>query len=287
MHNTSALTLEGLFSEEITSLKKSLIAESIKEVQLPTALCPGPWRKPQPKHEKGSIKRPGRLLFRRHEAGEDAQRINEMSRSTTVRKHWRISAPLPSALCKLQKWHFLCRRKQKTMDSHHSTDVRLFISHHKSKTSPSTSSRSYLMSWHSSSQNVLHCVMSDCSANYSSICGHSCPFNPELPQRHHESPISKACRARIERLLSVSFESQSGIKAPSQHYIIEMILKATCPLRLGFLNAFPHYLLRDGTRCCSPRRIDALLAAWAKQCWAADGFLSSQSDSECFLPAAV
>lgn len=84
MHNTSALTLEGLFSEEITSLKKSLIAESIKEVQLPTALWPGPWRKPQPKHEKGSIKRPGRLLFRRHEAGEDAQRINEMSRSTVL-----------------------------------------------------------------------------------------------------------------------------------------------------------------------------------------------------------
>lgn len=231
MHNTSALTLEGLFSEEITSLKKSLIAESIKEVQLPTALCPGPWRKPQPKHEKGSIKRPGRPLFRRHEAGEDAQRINEMSRSTTVRKHWQISAPVPSALCKLQKWHFLCRWKQKkTMDSHYSADVRVFISHHKSKMSPSTSSCSYLMSSHSSSQNVPHCMMSDCSANYSSVRSHSCPFNPKFPQQHHESPVSKACCARIERLLSVSFGSQSGIKAPSQHYIIEMILKATCPL---------------------------------------------------------
>lgn len=230
MHNTSALTLEGLFSEEITSLKKSLIAESIKEVRLPTALCPGPWRKPQPKHEEGGIKRPGRLLFRRREAGEDAQRINEMSRSTTARKHRQISAPVPSALCKLQKRHFLCCWKQKAMDSHYSADVRVLILHHESKISPSTPSCSYLMSSHGSSQNVLHCMMPDCSANYSSICRHSCPFNPELPQQHHESPVSKACCARIERLLSVSFESQPGIKAPSQHYIIEMILKATCPL---------------------------------------------------------
>lgn len=157
--------------------------------------------------------------------------------------------------------------------------IGVFISHHKSKISPSSFGCSYLMSWHSSSQNVLHCMMSDCSANYSSICSHSCPFNPKLPQQHHESPISKACCVRIERLLSVSFESQSGIKAPSQHYIIEMILKATCPLWLGFLGAFPHYLQWNKTCCCTPRRIDALLAAWAKQCWAADGFRSSATVS--------
>lgn len=120
-----------------------------------------------------------------------------------------------------------------------------------------------------------------------SICSHGCPFNPKLPRQHHESPISKARRARIERLLSASFEAQSGIKAPSQHYIIEMILKATCPLWLGFPNAFPHYLPQNGTCCCTPRRIDALSAARAKQRWAADGFRPSQSDSECFLPAAV
>lgn len=182
---------------------------------------------------------------------------------------------------------FYVAANKKTMDSHYSADVRVFISRHKSKTSPSSFGCSYLMSWHSSSENVLHCMMSDCSTNYSSICSHSCPFNPKLLQQHHESPISKACCARIERLLPVSFESQSGIKAPSQHYIIEMILKAMCPLWLGFLDAFPHYLPRNGTCCCTPSRIDALLAAWAKQCWAADGFRSSQSDSECFLPAAV
>lgn len=45
-----------------------------------------------------------------------------------------------------------------------------------------------------------------------------------------------------------------------------------CALRLGFLDAFPHYPLQNGTCCRTPHRVATLLAARGKQCWDADGF---------------
>lgn len=54
--------------------------------------------------------------------------------------------------------------------------------------------------------------------------------------------------------------------------IIAMSLKAMCALRLGFLDAFPHYPLQNGTCCRTPRRVATLRAARGKQCWDAGGF---------------
>lgn len=103
---------EGLLSEEMTSLKKSLMEVNIKKEQRPGGFCLGPRVRLDFKHEDGSIKQQRWLWFGQHDA---SWRIREMSRRKRVQKLSNINSASNAFFFKLPLSNIFNKQKKRKM----------------------------------------------------------------------------------------------------------------------------------------------------------------------------